>query len=217
MRKNESTPIILFVVSLSIILIACSLIPQNLESGTVLLRDDFSNTNAKWKIWSKTGESAVSIIDGNLTMILQKPNTDIITTNYITHPDVYIEVDAFKDFGSNDNLIGVVCRYQNDQNYYAFVLSSDGYYGIVKKKLGKTELLDSQKMKFSEIINQGKEINHLSAICNENSLQFFINGYEMMSVVDNDFKNGQNGLLIGSFADPEDLVVSFDNFLLIKP
>lgn len=203
-----------FVLMLIIISLACNMTPQQIQKGAGLLTDDFTGADGGWSVWSKTGESAVSVIDGKLTMILQQPNTDIITTNDISHPDLQISVNAQLEHGSRDNLIGLVCRFQNDKNYYGFVISSDGYFGVIRKYQGETKLLNSSQMEFSETINQGNIENDLEAICAGESLVFSINAVEVASVNDGNLEFGGNGLLIGSFDTPNDLVVSFDDFKL---
>ena len=214
MKKNYLSQNFLVFSFFLVVCIACNLSTSNIKRGEILLVDDFSESDRGWEIWSKDGESAVSKVGDKLTMILQIPHTDIITTNHITYPNIEMTVDVAKDHGSTDNLIGFVCRHQDDQNYYGFLISSDGYYGIIKMKQGKSQLLSADNLQYSEVINQANEPNHLIAICDKEKLSFFVNSEELISVIDRDLTFGGNGLLIGSFEEPNDLVVSFDNFLL---
>ncbi len=194
---------------------ACYISPKPAQSGLLLLKDDFSQSGTSWEIWSKDGISAVGLVDGKLTMILQQPNTDIVTTNHVNQSNVELSVFVQKEHGSSDNLIGLVCRYQNDDNYYGFLISSDGYFGIVKKTNGKVDLLNSDMMQYSEIIYKGNAQNHLSAVCDGEVLNFFVNDVELARITDNDLTYGGNGFVIGSFSEPNDLVVSFDEFTLL--
>ena len=194
---------------------ACYMSPKPSQSGSLLLKDDFSQSETSWEIWSKDGESAVGLVDGKLTMILQQPNTDIVTTNHVNQSNVELSVFVQKEHGSSDNLIGLVCRYQNDDNYYGFLISSDGYFGIVKKTNGEVNLLNSDMMQYSEIIIKGNAQNHLSAVCDGEVLAFFVNDVELARIMDNDLTYGGNGFVIGSFSEPNDLVVSFDEFTLL--
>jgi len=195
--------------------LACYMNPKSDKSGSLLIKDDFSHSEVSWEIWSKDGVSAVGLVDGKLTMILQQPNTDIVTTNQFSQSNIELSVFAQKEHGSNDNLIGLVCRHQNDNNYYGFLISSDGYFGIIKKTLGDMELINSEMMQYSEYINKGDVENHLSAICDGESLEFFVNNVELASIKDGDLTFGGNGIMIGSFSEPNDLVVSFDEFTLL--
>jgi len=199
---------------LLLISLACNLGEPQVQSGALIFMDDFSPGETSWEIWSKNGVSAVGLVDGKLTMILQQPNTDIITSNHVNHPNLEISVSTRKEHGSNDNLIGLVCRYQNDENYYGFLISSDGYFGIIKKFQGDVQLINSEMMQYSDIINKGDKENSLSAICDDESLVFIINNVEVASVQDADLPFGENGLLIGSFTEPDGLVVTFDDFVL---
>ena len=44
--------------------------------------------------------------------------------------DLRIEVDVSKQNGPDDNAFGVLCRYQDPENFYYFLISSDGFGGI---------------------------------------------------------------------------------------
>ena len=35
--------------------------------------------------------------------------------------------------GPDDNDFGIICRYIDDNQFYYAIISSDGYYGIVRK------------------------------------------------------------------------------------
>ena len=59
--------------------------------------------------------------------------------------DVRIEVDAGKIAGPDENRIGLICRYTGNQ-YYFFVISSDGYYGIGIFNNGQAALLGQSEM-----------------------------------------------------------------------
>ena len=202
--------------SLAIIL-ACqfSILPPS--SGDVIFVDDFSTSNENWDTWDKPDESAVSFFEDGLIMIVSKPNLDIITTNKVSYPDVLIQTTAQKRLGTNDNAYGIVCRYLNYRNYYSFLISSDGYYGIIKVVEGDYKLLSSENMEFDESIHQGRGENSISAKCESNTLTFSINGVEKTSVIDGDLVAGKSGLITGSFSGADETAVLFDNFLVMVP
>jgi len=50
--------------------------------------------------------------------------------------DIEISVQTQKISGPNDTNFGILCRYQDKDNYYSFLISSDGYYGILKMQDG---------------------------------------------------------------------------------
>ncbi|MCD6576765.1 MAG: hypothetical protein J7K66_01970 [Anaerolineaceae bacterium] len=179
--------------------------------------DDFSESNRNWDIWEKSDESAVSFFEDGLIMIVSKPNLDIITTNKTPYKDVLIKTTGQKRLGTNDNAYGIVCRYLDSKNYYGFLISSDGYYGIVKVVEGEYKLLSSENMEFDESIRQGKGKNNITAKCEGNTLTLSINGIKKTSVIDNDLVTGKTGLITGSFSEAEETAVLFDNFIVTAP
>jgi hypothetical protein len=150
-------------------------------------------------------------------MIVSKPNLDIITTNKISYSDVLIQMTAQKRLGTNNNAYGIVCRFLNDKNYYGFIISSDGYYGIVKVIEGEYKLISSENLEFDKNIHQDREENSISAKCEGNTLTLLINDVEKTSVVDEDLTVGKTGLITGSFSETDETAVLFDNFLVMVP
>ena len=216
-KKQPPLHFIAIIVICLAIILACQFPMSPYSSGDVIFVDDFSEKNEIWDIWEKPDESAVSFFENGLIMIVSKPNLDIITTNNVSYPDVLIQTTAQKRLGSNDNAYGIVCRYLNDRNYYGFLISSDGYYGIVKVVEGEYELLSSENMEFDESIHQGKGENSISAKCERNTLTISINGVEKASVYNNDLTAGKTGLITGSFSEVDETAVLFDNFIVMIP
>ncbi len=208
---------IVYVIFFLTIIIACQFSRLPYSSGDVIFVDEFSTSNENWNTWDKPDESAVSFFEDGLIMIVSKPNLDIITTNETSYPDVLIKTTAQKRLGTNDNAYGIVCRYLNDKNYYGFLASSDGYYGIVKVVEGDYKLLSSENMEFDESIHQGRGENSISAKCEGNTLTLSINGVEKTSVIDEDLAVGKSGLITGSFSETDETAVLFDNFLVMVP
>ena len=208
---------IVIIIICLVIVLACQFSLSPYSSGDVIFVDDFSEMNEIWDIWEKPDESAVSFFEDGLIMIVSKPNLDTITTNNVSYPDVLIQTTAKKRLGTNDNTYGIVCRYLNDRNYYGFLISSDGYYGIVKVVEGEYELLSSENMEFDESIHQGIGENSISAKCERNTLTISINGVEKASVYDNDLTAGKTGLITGSFSEADETAVLFDNFIVTVP
>jgi hypothetical protein len=130
--------------------------------------------------------------------------------------DVHLEADMIKVIGLSDDMFGLVCRAMDPENYYFFVISSDGYYGIGKMMDGEQSILNSPGMLPSEIISQGKTKNHLGADCIAERLALSVNGRELASAVDFDLSMGDVGVLAGTLMDTENVVL-FDNFSVTNP
>jgi hypothetical protein len=124
-------------------------------------------------------------------------------------------VDSGKLAGPDENRIGLICRFAGD-DYYFFLITSDGFYGIGIFVDGKAMLLGQSEMQASVNIRTGMAINHLRADCAGDTLTLYINGFETASVRDTTLKSGDIGLLAGTFNQPG-VDVIFDNFVVMKP
>jgi hypothetical protein len=126
-----------------------------------------------------------------------------------------MEVDAGKLGGPDENRIGLICRYTGD-DYYFFLISSDGFYGIGIYKSGQAVLLGQSEMQTNSNIKTGLAVNHLRADCAGDKFTFYVNGFQVASVQDATLKSGDVGLLAGTFVQPG-VDVIFDNFVALKP
>lgn len=216
MRKIVLSLLLLFLLS------ACSVMdsifPMQTEvpaSGTVLFSDSFSSPESGWNTWNQNGSYVIYQADG-LRFFIDKPNLDFYSKPGFDFPDVRIEAEAIKVDGPDNNSYGIICRMQNEKNYYAFVISSDGYAGIIRVQEGVYELINSDTMEFAGSINQGKSINYLVATCQGNQLSFDINGVNQFSIKDDRFASGDVGLIAGSFDEPG-VDIFFDSLTVFQP
>ena len=129
--------------------------------------------------------------------------------------DVRLEVDVAKLSGPDENRIGLLCRFV-ENNYYFFMVSSDGFYTIAKFIAGNVIQLGQSEMQYSESVNTGLAVNHLRADCIGDTLVLFVNGTPVAQAQDTDLAQGDVGLLAGTFAQPG-VDVIFDNFVVLQP
>ncbi|UCD41939.1 MAG: hypothetical protein JSV69_15465 [Chloroflexota bacterium] len=212
---------IIWIVILGLASLACQLSSLTSElfdtpSGSVLFQDDFSDTSSGWQNQSREEFGTVDYFDGYYRIAVQGDQNMIWAGPGLNFTDVRIEADMIKVIGSEDDLFGLVCRAADHENYYFFVISSDGYYGIGKTINGVQSMINAEGMHPSEIVSQGKTINHLRADCIADRLELSINGQLVAQVRDPDLSQGDVGLLAGNLASQENVVL-FDNFSTIKP
>jgi hypothetical protein len=181
----------------------------------VLFRDDFSNPSSGWDRVS-VSEGVTDYAEGVYRILVNTSNTDVWANPGLNFSDARIEVDATKVGGDDNNDFGVVCRYKDNANFYFFVISSDGYYGIGKFVDGEQKLIGSESMPPSDKINTGNATNHLRADCVGNTLRLYVNDELLGEVEDSDFTSGDVGLIAGSFDQPG-TDIHFDNFIVLKP
>ncbi len=193
---------------------ACSLLELPNEPGSVLFQDDFSRASSGWDRYrDSTYESDYS--EGTYRIHVLRPNTDSWATPGLRFTDVQIEVDATKAGGPDDNVFGLICRYQDPRNFNFFLVSSDGYTGIGVYKDGRRHLLTDESLLPHPAIIQGAATNHLRADCIGFRLDLYINGQWVAGVASAEWPAGDVGLMAGTY-EQGGTEMLFDNFSVLQ-
>lgn len=204
----------IWIISL-LLLAGCGLIEPQVTPGQVLFQDDFSDAVSGWDRYGDETYSSNYEQSGYVIEILQ-PDTDAWANPRLDLADVRVEVDATKIDGPNDNLLGVLCRYQDPQNFYFFLISSDGYAGIGVYKEGRRRLLTGDTLMPTSHVAQGAATNHLRADCVGFRLSLYINGVRVADAQAAEWPSGDVGLIAGTYSQPGTQIL-FDNFSVLLP
>lgn len=179
--------------------------------GQTLYSNEF---NAPSDGWVFTGESSsTDVQDGHLEIAVN-------TTQYLTWgladinaADVIIHAEAQVRQSALDGEFGIICRYTNPDNFYALVISEDGYFSIYKRLAGEFEYLVEWTP--SELVTTtGRD--RISAACIGDSFRLFLNGNLLAEANDSDLTIGDVGLIAGTW-EGTPLLVEFDNFIVRRP
>ncbi len=181
----------------------------------ILYQDDFSDSNSGWPAVSDADKSA-SYSGGQYVIQAITAKQDVWAHPGQNFGDVSITVDATKSNGPDNNDFGLVCRFQDDNNFYFFVVSSDGFQAIGKYVNGDFSYLTADKMQPTTAMNAGTTLNKLRADCVGSTLTLYANGQMLSTATDTSFSTGDVGLLVGTFDDPN-VSISFDNFVVAQP
>lgn len=202
--------------------VACSIVdrgPDPCDGGGALLQDDFSgDQSCGWSLYNRGG-TVVDINEGVLRISTSQPGQIWWTNPGRQFGDVIVTVQARQVAGPNDNAYGVICRYQNEENFYLFLISGDGFYMIGKYQSGSNRIIyltGDGEFQFSEIINQGVATNQVRASCIGNELTLSVNGIPLATVTDASFATGDVGLGVSTF-EPGTAVVHFDDLRVLAP
>jgi hypothetical protein len=180
-----------------------------------LFLDDFSNVKSGWDRFA--GEiGSTDYKDKTYQIKVNEPNTDLFANPYKLYKDAIIEVTATRIGGPDNNSFGVMCRYQNEKNFYAAQISSDGYAGIFRMKDGVYKLLGQEKMIPVPAILGGSAANTIYFECIGRSLALAVNGTPVDAREDKSFENGDVGLIAGTFEEAG-VVIAFDDFKITQP
>ncbi|KAF0111635.1 MAG: Uncharacterized protein FD147_816 [Chloroflexi bacterium] len=218
-------PALIFVFVLlfaSFVLSSCSVVDSlqpiqgTVESGTLLFKDDFSVNPNGWGTMGRAGGEIGFEFEG-LTIKVNTPNFLFWTVNGSRYRDTRIEVDAVLLDGPADDNFGVICRFKDNKNFYGFVISHDGYYGIFKMLDGTLDLATSaSNLDYSEDIRKGGVVNHITVVCQDDILRLTVNDALLSEIQDSSFDEGQVGLIAGAY-EFGGVKVLFDNLDVYQP
>jgi hypothetical protein len=216
MQKSRLPTLLIILVSFVFFLSSCASLGASnppAASGSILFQDTFATNVSGWDRIANDG-GIMDYDSGGFRILIRQPNMNYWSTPQKNFGDVRVEADVTKLNGPEENRTGLMCRYQNG-DYYFFIISNDGFYGIGKFIGGQTLLLGQSAMQPSELILKDG-INHLRADCVGNTLTLYVNFKQVASAQDSDFKTGDVGVLAGAFTQPG-VDVLFQNFVVMQP
>jgi hypothetical protein len=199
-------------------LYACTGSPAAPDITNTLFSDNFSNSGTGWT-QLKNDSGTIGYYNNSYQISVNKPSTLLLATPGKTfEEDVSIDVEARKTAGSNDNYFGILCHYQNPQNYYLLMITSDGFSGIAMRKDGQDTLI-SPGLKFLKMngIKKGGSTNHIRADCVGETLTLFANGKQVSLAYDQSLTGGDTGLAVRSGPLIGPVNIRFDNFTVNSP
>ena len=202
---------------------ACSVAPESepdtCDGPDFLFADDFSGEfDCGWALYDRGGGTA-AIDNAAMQLTVGQPGQLWWTNPGRSFDDVVITTEARQVDGPNDNAYGVICRYQDEENFYAFMVSGDGYFAIGKYQSGNetvTYLTPDAQFQPSDAINVGVASNELRVSCIGNQLSMEVNGIPLLSVTDPTFVNGDVGLAAATLQQGT-TIVEFDNVRVTTP
>ena len=183
-------------------------------AGDILFEDHFDDTGSGWgRLHSNL--SSADYQDGVYRIRFDGTNDDAWATSGHDFDDVRIAVGTMKVGGPDDNDFGVICRYRDDANFYAFLITSDGYYGVMKMKDGERIMVGQEEGNYLEstAIHQGAAANEIVAECINDHLALHVNGVLVADVRDGAFASGDVGLIAGTFEEGG-VEIHFDDFIV---
>jgi len=208
----------LILLTLAAALVGCSSKPAAADAGNILFADDFSQSSSGWT-QSKNDSGTLEYVNSYYHILVNKPGSLLLANpGRSFQGDVSIEVDARKIGGSDDNYFGILCHYQNPDNYYVLMVTSDGYSGIGMRKDGKDTLI-SPGLKFLKMngIKKGSATNHIRADCIGEALTLYANGKQVSQAYDNSLTGGDAGLAVRSGRLEGGTDIRFNNFSVSSP
>jgi hypothetical protein len=205
--------------------------------GEVLYAATFDDAAADWELYS--GRLSAQVADGALRVTVGEPDSLPFSTAAPYFSDFDLRVKTAAVAGPLDNGYGVIFRAQDSDNYFLFLISSDGYYQVRREVNGAEKILSEWIP--SELIHQGlNTANEIRVVAQGDTFQFYVNGTQvelcipndpdavstyvdscvdgqmLPQLVDNSIAEGQIGVIALTFDEPG-VEVDFDNVLVFGP
>ena len=185
------------------------------QPGEALYHDDFSDPGSGWP-QTVNANGSLGYANGAYRVLVQSTGYSLWAVSGQSYGDASVQADAARLAGPVSNRFGLICRYQDANNFYMFIISSDGYYAIGKIRNGKASLPGQAMMTYSSFIKQNGAAAHLRFDCVGNTLTGAVNGQPIVLIHDADLADGEAGLIAGTF-DEGGADIAFDNFVVYKP
>jgi len=183
----------------------------------VLLKDDFSDSSSGWGTGTDS-ESSLEYQDGKYVVKIEE--TDLLVWGTQEADDisnVHIAVEAQNVGGAVDPTFGIICNYQDDQNFYYMGIGVDGYYAIAKYESDELTIMTGEDNQWvqSERIELDADSYSVEADCGNGRLSLYVDGVRIDSVEDQAFSQGQIGLFARSF-ESTGVEVHFDDLVVTE-
>jgi S1-C subfamily serine protease len=180
--------------------------------SSVIAEDDFSNKNTEWPEDSNS-EEAYYYKNDRYYIEVKKGDLTVPITFGKKISDVLIQIDTRVEQSSGDGDYGVICRYQDNQNFYMFEITQDGYFAIYK--LYKSDWYPLIEYTYSDMLVNLQDAQFNTA-CIGNTLTLAVNGKLLGEITDQSINSGDFGFFAGTF-DTGGNIISFDNLIISEP
>lgn len=120
--------------------------------------------------------------------------------------NMVIEVKATQQVGTDDNWFGVMCRIDEANVGYAFLISSDGFWALARSDGSRLRFLENWR-KHSAI--KKNSTNTIQAYCIDDYLALYINGEFIGDIEDNRISEAGQVALISGGPEGQPVTVAF--------
>ena len=168
--------------------------------------DNFLDPSSGWPVQTG-GQNGWWYANQHYYISVGSINTQAVVTPGYSLGDGYIMASGQVTQDQPHAYYGVVCRYQDADNYYFFEIGYDGDYRVGMRLNGQWMQLNSSAPKTSGAIRYG--YNQVAGHCYGNQLSLYVNDTLVDTVYDNTFAYGQIGLC-ASTGDFPGMTVEYD-------
>ena len=177
--------------------------------GTELLRDDFDNPTTSSLGVRNDSSSSYSFEQGSYVIEVKEPELLVWALIEGNYRDVVIETSYSTPLNAPNLAAGLIFHYQDEDNFYLFSVSNDGYYAL--------ELLENNQwitlIDWTQHNAIAAESNRLRVELSGDQITLFVNDRRLEQTRDPTFTRGEVGLAVTSF-DEGGAVVRYDEIIV---
>ena len=182
-----------------------------------LFVDDFTNPGTGWQALSS--DNAKSDYDqGQYLIQVNRDNWIAWSTPKQLFSNVHIEVTAQGISGQTDTVLGLMCGFQDDNNFYYAGIDSSGQYAIIHYSQGEhTYLTSSNELSASDQIQPDNDAYRLGVDCGNREIKLYADGALVDTVSAPDLGEGDVGLFVWTTNIPsgESRKIYFKDFVVM--
>jgi len=177
----------------------------NVEGADLLLRDDFNGTQGAWVL----SEPDQALYQSGM-MVLNDRHYDGFgwARPHLQFENFVLDTQARWIGGALGGIYGIFFGYLDENNYYAFTVSNDGWYRISHVQNGVAQVLDEN---LNIAVHPGGEINRFRLEVNNQNLRFFINEAYLVDIADTSWQRGDIMLVAQKAGESDNYLVAFDD------
>jgi len=176
-------------------------------------QDDFSTPEGGW-VEASDLQSVKRYENGQYHILVNASELFIWSTAGQVLSDFMVEIEATQVRGPNDNGYGLLFRFQDDQHFYRFDISGDGFYLLSKRSENQwVTLVDWTESPF---IHKGQATNRLKVICQGSQISLYVNDRHLTDFSDVSYSHGDIGLFAGTLSQGG-VHISFDDLKVWAP
>ena len=168
----------------------------------------FYTDDGTWDV--EEGDGVVrAVAAGAYRLRVEPEDTLAWSSTQLAAADFYLEAATLHVAGPVNNEFGVLFRYQDDDNFYSFSISSDGYYRLDRKLAGEWSPLVAWTE--SSAINTGEgSFNMLGLLAEGAQISLLVNENLLTSLVDDTYAEGGIAPTVGSY-DEGGVEIAYDD------
>ncbi len=178
MRKR----IVLIMAAITVLVAACAASVPVPRPGQLLYVTTFDAFNEDWQLYE--GELSAQIVASAagpaLEIAVAAPQSGAFTVLDQQFGDFDVIVDAQQTAGPQDidaPGFGLLFRHRDTNNFYAFMISGDGYYQVIRRLEGVDQVLSDWAA--TPAILQGQAVNTVRVVGQGEEFRFFINDIQV--------------------------------------